>query len=174
MRTLKILIGMLIVFALVLPLQAKENKDDYLLIVNIYERTLILYKSNVDGNRELKRYPVAVPTNDWLPLPLIGKVKRIEFDPWWYPTEKTRIAYFKRYQIELPKIVGPGDSKNGLGKAKIIIIFKNFDIPIRIHGASNPETIGKRASRGCIRMYNEDVLNLAGIIKNSRTKVIIK
>lgn len=30
-----------------------------------------------------------------------------------------------------------------------------------IHGTNNPSSIGKRVSKGCIRMYNRDVLELA-------------
>lgn len=31
-----------------------------------------------------------------------------------------------------------------------------------IHGTNDPSSIGKRVSHGCIRMYNEDVVELAG------------
>lgn len=30
-----------------------------------------------------------------------------------------------------------------------------------IHGTNNPKSIGQMASHGCIRMYNQDVLDLA-------------
>ncbi len=33
-----------------------------------------------------------------------------------------------------------------------------------IHGTNNPSSIGKRVSRGCIRMYNEDVKELARLL----------
>ncbi|MBN6189312.1 L,D-transpeptidase [Aneurinibacillus sp. BA2021] len=33
-----------------------------------------------------------------------------------------------------------------------------------IHGTNNPASIGKDVSKGCIRMYNEDVNELAGIV----------
>jgi lipoprotein-anchoring transpeptidase ErfK/SrfK len=41
-----------------------------------------------------------------------------------------------------------------------------------IHGTNNPSSIGQAVSKGCIRMYNEDVLELASIVPNG-TKVII-
>lgn len=175
MRTLKILIGMLIVFAIVLPLlqlQAEE-KSEYLLIVDISKRNLTIY---LTGNREteIASYPIAVPKNDWLPLPLVGEVKRIEFDPWWYPTQATRIAYLKKQNVDLPPIVKSNDPKNAMGKAKIVIQFENFKTPIRIHGTNDPSSIGKRVSRGCIRMHNKDAIELAQTIKNSKVKVIIK
>lgn len=33
-----------------------------------------------------------------------------------------------------------------------------------IHGTNNPSSIGKVVSRGCIRMYNKDVLELSRIV----------
>lgn len=33
-----------------------------------------------------------------------------------------------------------------------------------IHGTNNPSSIGKYVSHGCIRMYNKDVIELAGIV----------
>lgn len=34
-----------------------------------------------------------------------------------------------------------------------------------IHGTNDPSSIGKRVSHGCIRMYNQDVLQLAGLVR---------
>ncbi|CAG9619916.1 L,D-transpeptidase family protein [Sutcliffiella rhizosphaerae] len=42
-----------------------------------------------------------------------------------------------------------------------------------IHGTNNPSSIGKAVSKGCIRMYNQDVLNLASIVPNG-TRVYIR
>lgn len=42
-----------------------------------------------------------------------------------------------------------------------------------IHGTNDPSLIGKAVSLGCIRMYNQDVIELASIVPNG-TRVIIK
>ncbi len=42
-----------------------------------------------------------------------------------------------------------------------------------IHGTNDPSSIGKAVSLGCIRMYNEDVLELSSIVPNG-TKVTIR
>jgi L,D-transpeptidase ErfK/SrfK len=42
-----------------------------------------------------------------------------------------------------------------------------------IHGTNDPSSIGKAVSHGCVRMYNRDVLQLAGIVPNG-TRVIIR
>ncbi|MFS0654320.1 L,D-transpeptidase family protein [Bacillus sp. 179-C3.3 HS] len=35
-----------------------------------------------------------------------------------------------------------------------------------IHGTNNPSSIGKAVSKGCIRMYNQDVIDLASLVPN--------
>jgi len=171
LRTLKILLWTAIIFLTSL-VQVKDF--DCLILVKISKRNLIIYKLNQEKNKELKRFPVAVPLLEkFLPLPLIGEVRKIEINPWWFPTEKTRIAYQQRKNIELPRAIPPGNPNNALGKAKIDIRFENFSLPIRIHGTNDPKSIGKNITRGCIRLYNRDILELINIISNLKTKVIV-
>ena len=42
----------------------------------------------------------------------------------------------------------------------------------RIHGTNAPSTIGQRVSSGCIRLTNEDVIDLASRV-NIGTKVVV-
>ncbi len=42
-----------------------------------------------------------------------------------------------------------------------------------IHGTNDPSSIGKAVSRGCVRMNNQDVLQLASIVPNG-TRVLIR
>lgn len=42
-----------------------------------------------------------------------------------------------------------------------------------IHGTNDPSSIGREVSQGCIRMYNEDVLQLTAIVP-IRTRVTIR
>jgi L,D-transpeptidase ErfK/SrfK len=42
-----------------------------------------------------------------------------------------------------------------------------------IHGTNDPSSIGKAVSKGCVRMYNRDVLQLAELVPNG-TRVIIR
>lgn len=42
-----------------------------------------------------------------------------------------------------------------------------------IHGTNNPSSIGKAVSKGCIRMYNKDVLEVASLAPNG-TRVVIQ
>lgn len=41
-----------------------------------------------------------------------------------------------------------------------------------IHGTNDPSSIGKAVSKGCIRMYNQDVMEIASLVPNG-TKVVI-
>lgn len=43
-----------------------------------------------------------------------------------------------------------------------------------IHGTNNPASIGKNVSQGCIRMYNQDVLDLASRVPVGAGVVIRK
>ncbi len=148
-------------------------KGEFLLEVSFNQRQLVLYEIKGNGAEELRRYQVAVPTSNWYPLPLKGRIVKIEKNPWWYPTLETR-AHYKERGIILPPAVRPGDPQNAMGKVKFRIVFENgFDQPIMLHGTNDPSSIGKRATRGCIRMYNKDGLELAEIIGTTREAEII-
>jgi hypothetical protein len=49
-----------------------------------------------------------------------------------------------------------GDPENPLGRAQLV-----YDPPRSIHGTNEPNSIGKAASHGSIRMRNEDIVALA-------------
>ncbi|MCK4409362.1 MAG: L,D-transpeptidase, partial [Candidatus Eisenbacteria sp.] len=56
-------------------------------------------------------------------------------------------------------------------------LFLRLDCPrwegIGIHGTSEPEFIGTRSSRGCIRMRNDDLLAVAGeVTVGTRVRVV--
>lgn len=54
----------------------------------------------------------------------------------------------------------PGGPQNPLG-ARALYLFQNGgDTLYRIHGTNEPMSIGKNASSGCIRMINQDVIEL--------------
>ena len=64
----------------------------------------------------------------------------------------------------LPEVVR-GGRHNPLG-ARAIYLGNSL---YRIHGTNNPRSIGKAASHGCIRMYNEDVKALFELVNISAT-----
>ena len=71
-------------------------------------------------------------------------------NPTWKPPEMVR-----KDNPNLPELIGPGP-KNPLGVAVLVI----GDGTYGIHGTNRPSSIGKEASYGCFRMYNQNVLEL--------------
>jgi len=173
MRYLKTITALIFLFTFSLGMAQAQPDYDYLIIVSDRARTLLLYEA---GNEQevLAVYLIGVPKKKYYELPLCGEVKGVEFNPAWWPTKKTRAAYFKSEEIVLPEKIEPGDPRNAMGKAKLNLQLEGISEPIKIHGTNKPSSIGKKVSRGCIRMHNESVLELAHIIKNARTKVVFE
>jgi lipoprotein-anchoring transpeptidase ErfK/SrfK len=53
-----------------------------------------------------------------------------------------------------------GGLENPLGARALYLFASGKDTLYRIHGTNQPETIGKAVSSGCIRMLNDDVMDL--------------
>ncbi len=61
---------------------------------------------------------------------------------------------------DLPAFVDGGSMKNPLGARAMYLFNDGSDTGYRVHGTINPESIGKDASSGCIRMLQEHVIDL--------------
>ena len=61
---------------------------------------------------------------------------------------------------ELPEFVAGGSPKNPLGPRAMYLHRDGVDTGYRFHGTLEPGSIGKDASSGCIRMFNEDAIDL--------------
>ena len=95
-------------------------------------------------------YPIAVPREKsrWQGMTRISDKRR---NPGWTPT-----AEMRRENPRLPAHVPGGHPMNPLGVRALYLGSTLY----RIHGTDAPWTIGTAASKGCIRMYNRDVLDL--------------
>ena len=83
--------------------------------------------------------------------------------PDWYPPKEMieRQPELKRTLVNLQSGVGmPGGPRNPLGARALYLWQNNKDTLYRIHGTTEPWTIGQNVSSGCIRMLNQDVLDL--------------
>jgi lipoprotein-anchoring transpeptidase ErfK/SrfK len=83
--------------------------------------------------------------------------------PDWYPTKETlaRKPELRSSMSELPSGRGmPGGPDNPLGARALYLWQGKKDTLYRIHGTNEPWTIGKSVSAGCIRMINQDVVEL--------------
>jgi lipoprotein-anchoring transpeptidase ErfK/SrfK len=54
----------------------------------------------------------------------------------------------------------PGGPRSALGARALYLFADGGDTGYRIHGTTEPETIGTDVSSGCIRMLNQDVIHL--------------
>src|SRR5262245_1610097 len=83
--------------------------------------------------------------------------------PDWYPT-KERIARQPELRRQVTELQGglgvPGGPRNPLGSRAMYLWQGNKDTLYRIHGTVEPWTIGTSVSSGCIRMINQDVIDL--------------
>lgn len=87
--------------------------------------------------------------------------RKAEWPDWRPPAEMvSRQPYLPRFMAG-----GPG---NPLGARAMYL----GETEYRIHGTNKPETIGKRVSSGCIRLTNEDVVDLYERVKVG-AKVIV-
>jgi lipoprotein-anchoring transpeptidase ErfK/SrfK len=66
-----------------------------------------------------------------------------------------------------------GGADNPLG-ARALYLFKDGrDTLYRIHGTNEPDTIGQAVSSGCIRMMNQDVIDLYNRIPKGAKVVVL-
>ena len=65
-------------------------------------------------------------------------------------------AAIRRDKPELPAVIAGGAPGNPMGAAAMTLAGGDY----AIHGTNNPDSIGGFVSYGCIRMLNEDILDL--------------
>ena len=97
----------------------------------------------------------------------VATVGRKEEWPGWTPTadEKRRLG-------PLPSHVA-GGAHNPMGARGLYLYAGGKDTLYRIHGTNQPEYIGQAISSGCIRMTNEDVIDLYSKVKVGATVVVL-
>jgi lipoprotein-anchoring transpeptidase ErfK/SrfK len=112
------------------------------------------------------RYGVTVGENAlaWSGVARVGR--KTEW-PDWIPTEDIQ-ARLGPYPARVP-----GGPANPLGARGIYLFQGNKDTLYRIHGTNQPEYIGHAISSGCIRMTNEDVIDLYNRVKMGATVVVL-
>ena len=79
--------------------------------------------------------------------------------PDWYPPEEMRKRELRQYGRKLPKMM-PGGPNNPLGARALYLFQGNKDTLYRIHGTNDPSSIGRAMSSGCIRLLNEEIIDL--------------
>ena len=116
------------------------------IVVYTNQRTLYF----VLGNGAAVRYPVGVGRAGmaWHGRAFIAR-KHIR--PSWGPPEDIWMR-----NPQLPAVIPGGSPRNPMGEAALGLDRGNY----AIHGTNEPRSVGHFVSHGCIRMYNEDILDL--------------
>jgi lipoprotein-anchoring transpeptidase ErfK/SrfK len=97
----------------------------------------------------------------------VATVGRKEQWPGWTPTEGE-----KRRLGPLPNYV-EGGAANPMGARALYLYANGKDTLYRIHGTNQPGWIGHAISSGCIRLTNEDVIDLYSRVKAGATVVVL-
>ncbi|MBK8175200.1 MAG: L,D-transpeptidase family protein [Rhodospirillales bacterium] len=114
------------------------------IVINLPEQRLYLF----ERDQFVVSFPIGIG-RDGFATP-IGRTRivRKQAAPVWYPTPSAR-----RDDPTLPAAVAPGPD-NPLGTHALYLGWPSY----LIHGTNKEYGIGRRASRGCIRMYANDIV----------------
>ena len=97
----------------------------------------------------------------------VATVGRTAEWPDWIPTREIQ-ARLGPYPARVP-----GGPDNPMGARALYLYEGNKDTLYRIHGTNQPEYIGQAISSGCIRMTNEDVIDLVNRMKLGAIVVVL-
>jgi lipoprotein-anchoring transpeptidase ErfK/SrfK len=146
------------------PVEAREivayrgSESAGTVVVRTNERRLYY----VVGDGRAIRYPVGVGmrSKQWSGTTRIdGKYIK----PAWSPPKEV-----KRDKPSLPDVIPGGSPKNPMGAAALTLAGGEY----AIHGTNVPGSIGGFVSYGCIRMFNQDVVDLYSRVSVGTTVVV--
>jgi lipoprotein-anchoring transpeptidase ErfK/SrfK len=123
------------------------------IVVNVPERRLYLIEP---GGKAL-RYAVGVGRTEGTNFRGQAVIGRKEKWPHWTPTSNmmAAIPLYRHYAGGMN-----GGPDNPLGPRALYLYRDGHDTFFRLHGTTEPETIGQAVSSGCIRLFNQDIIDL--------------
>ena len=114
------------------------------------------------GNGQAMRYGIGVGREGFTWAGVQKVARKAEWPNWYPPAEMiARQPYLPRVTLG-----GPG---NPLGARALYLGTSEY----RIHGTNDPTTIGKTVSSGCIRLTNEDVMDLYNRVQVGAKVVVL-
>lgn len=136
------------------------------IVINTQEKFLYL----VENGSTARRYAIAVGREGLL---FTGTAKIADKQEWprWIPTkdmQKREPEKYGQYKDGMP-----GGPENPLGARAMYLYQGKQDTHIRIHGTTQPWTIGTNSSNGCFRMVNEHVMDLYNRVKLGTDVVVL-
>ena len=147
----------------------KTNEAPGTIIVDTNNKYLYL----VEGPSKATRYGIGVG-REGFGWSGVVKVQRKAEWPTWIPPKEMIARERKRGHILPAKIEGEeGNLMNPLG-ARALYIFKDGqDTLYRLHGSPEWKSIGKAVSSGCVRMLNQDVMDLYDRVRGKAPILVI-
>ena len=134
-------------------------------VVDTFARKLYL----VGEGGTATRYPIAVG-REGLSFRGAGNIGRKAEWPSWQPTAnmvRSRPDLYAAYAGGLP-----GGLMNPLGARAMYLYRGSRDTMFRIHGTADAASVGHATSAGCIRLFNQDAIDLYNKVPNgTRVKV---
>lgn len=130
------------------------------IVIRTSERRL--YLVGQDGTAI--RYPVAVgkPGKQWFGWSAVdGKY----VEPAWSPPDDV-----KRDNPSLPAVIRGGAPGNPMGLRALTLVGGDY----AIHGTNRPDSVGRYASYGCIRMFNQDIVDLFARVRVGTPVVVVR
>ena len=125
---------------------------------------------HVLGGGRAARYPIGVGKEGYTFRGRAVVGHKAEW-PTWHPTADMIRRDPERYR---PLRAGvPGGPENPLGARALYLYRDGKDTLFRIHGTNQPATVGTASSSGCIRMLNEDVIDLYSRVPIGAPVVVI-
>lgn len=130
------------------------------IVINIAEMRLFVFSN--DRPQTVTTFPIGIgDEGKATPVGTFTVIEKIK-DPTWYVPESIRME-----RPDLPAVVPPGPD-NPLGSHALRLSKPT----LLIHGTNRPWGIGERVSHGCIRLYQEDIALLFGMVRRG-TRVSI-
>jgi len=150
-----------------MPAQAREVvafRDNTISAGTVVVRTGERRLYYVMGDGRAIRYPVGVGrvSKQWTGTTRIdGKYVK----PAWSPPRDV-----KRDKPSLPNVIEGGSPRNPMGAAAMTLAGGEY----AIHGTNVPSSIGGFVSYGCIRMFNQDVVDLYSRVSVGTTVMVVR
>ncbi|PRM89710.1 L,D-transpeptidase [Aliarcobacter cryaerophilus] len=142
-----------------------NSYDELIIRVDSKTNIMELFAKNGQNEEKIKSYIVSTGKNSIKKPFGVGRISQISLNPVWYPTQDTKKSFAKK-GIILPNVVPPNHKHNYMGMAKLNLTHSvGGNTTYRIHGTLNEKTLGSNESAGCIRMRNNDVVELAILLE---------
>ena len=135
------------------------------IIINPAERHLYY----INGKNTALRYGIAVGRAGFQWAGVANITSRTHWPKWTPPAEMIERSPEKAKW----KDGMPGGPENPLGARALYLTTNGVDYGYRIHGTPEWFSIGKNASSGCIRMINQDVMDLYNRVQDGAKVVVL-